>query len=408
MTPELEILVHISAPSRVIDDRKYRKQALGFLNFEAATRLEVGPCNEVPEQLVPVTPYLQGLERHASLAQPLRDEDDQHASKYPRVESTFYEELSWYGSVAARTYHQSRVPATMYTTPRVIVDRTPAMARPQTAPVPPSPSLQGTTHRRSQSDSWQTLPSVIPDSQPERSQLKRSFPESVSFSSSVGLSSPSAKRQRWNVADGTKPEDPQRSAKSAEDISATNPGPTTDSSPIWAMSSPVTPDGQGNGRVEVHPLPPKTSLASFATHITPSLALIEVKLPMARFYNPLITNRDVLTLERGYWQLLLDQKVELDERQKFWEFLEQFIREGRAGWGVWAEKFTEKRRMINEEVALEGESRDVDDEIVKVYCWGEVVGYIYILLFMGSHRKIKGMDAMWVDAGGNVVVRMGE
>ncbi|MCJ1379757.1 hypothetical protein MMC17_002860 [Xylographa soralifera] len=411
MTPELEILVHISAPSRIVDDGKYRKQALGFLNFEAAPRLETEPCNEVSEQLVPVTPHLQSLRGYASLARSLQDQGNQHASKDALFESTFYDEVPLYGTVPARTYPQSRVPATIYTTPRVVVDRTPAVARPQTAPVPASPSLRGTTYRRSQSDSWQTPPSVIPDSQPETSQLKRSFPEPVSFSSSAGLSSPSAKRQRTFLADGPQLEHTQssaRSAESAEYVPEAGTKPATDSSPTWATSSPESSDGRTNRRVEVHAPPPKTALASFTTHVTPSLALIEAKLPITKLYNPPIKTRELRILERGHWQLLLDHQVSGDEREKFWEFLEQFISEGRAGWGVWAEKLERKRQVMDGELLLEGESRGLEDQIVRVYCWGEVVDYIYILLFMGSHRKIRGMDAMWIDAGGEVVIRMGE
>ncbi|MCJ1433004.1 hypothetical protein MMC27_002363 [Xylographa pallens] len=403
MTPELEILVHISAPSRIVDDGKYRKQALGFLNFEAAARLETEPCTAVPEKLVPVTPYLPSWGRHANRTQPLQDGGDPPATKDALVESTFYDEVPWYGSVPARTYPQRRVPATIYTTPRVVVERTPAAARPQTAPVPASPSLQGATHRRSRSDSWQTPPSVIPDSQPERSQLKRSFPEPVSFSSSVDLASPSAKRQRSFLADGRQLEHTQ---SSAEDILAADVRPATDYPPTWTTSPPDSSDGRTKLRVEVHAPPPKTSLASFTTHITPSLTLIEAKLPITKLYNPPIKTRELRTLERGYWQLSLDHQVPFDEREKFWEFLEQFISEGRAGWGVWAEKIMHKRHVMDGEPLLGDEPRDGEVEIVRVYCWGEVVGYIYILLFMGSHRKIRAMDAMWVDAGGEVVVRM--
>ncbi|MCJ1401921.1 hypothetical protein MMC11_005138 [Xylographa trunciseda] len=408
MTPELEILVHISAPSRVIDDGKYRKQALGLLDFEATTRLDIGPCNDVPEQLVPVTPYLQGARSHASLAQPPRDKGIQDASRDALVESTFYDEVSWDSSVAARRDHQPPLPTTMYTTPRVVVNRTPALDRPQSAPVPASPSFQGTAHRRSQSDSWQTPPSVIPDSQPEPSQLKRSFPEPVSFSSSAGLSSPSAKRQRLDLVDEARLEHAPSSTESAEDIPVIGTRPTAPSSPPWTTSSGLSATSHRDGRVEVHPPPPKTSLASFTTHITPSLALIEEKLPMARFFNPVFMVRDPQTLERGYWQLLFDSKVLSHEREKFWEFLVQFISEGRAGWGVWAEKFQTERSMMNGEAAPEGQTQVAENEIVRVYCWGEVVGYIYILLFMGSHRKIKQMGARWVDAGGEVVIRMDE
>ncbi|MCJ1280882.1 hypothetical protein MMC26_000199 [Xylographa opegraphella] len=408
MTAELEILVHISAPSRVVDDGKYRKQALAFLNFEALPGSDTEPAKETPVQLVPVTPYLQSLGRHASLARHGKDKGGEQTSKDALVESTFYDEAPWSGSVPATTYHRSRVPATMYTTPRVVVDRTPAVARPQTAPVPASPSLQGMTHRRSQSDSWQTPPSVVPDSQPDNSQLKRSFPAPVSFSSSAGLSSPSAKRQRSYPAIEPQLECTQSSAGSAEDIVGAGSSLVTDSSPTWATPSPASPGSSANFRVEVHAPPPKTSLASFTTHVTPSLAMIEERLPLNKLFKPPIKTRELRALERGYWQLSLDHQVPIDEREKFWQFLEQFIAEGRAGWGVWAEKLKSTRRVMHGQPLLEGEPRNAEDEIVRVYCWGEVVGYIYIFLFMGSHRRIRGMDAMWIDAGGEVVVRMDE
>lgn len=45
-------------------------------------------------------------------------------------------------------------------------------------------------------------------------------------------------------------------------------------------------------------------------------------------------------------------------------------------------------------------------EVVKVYCWGEVVGEVWLLLWIGSKREIKGVGAQWVDAGGVAVVIM--
>ena len=45
-------------------------------------------------------------------------------------------------------------------------------------------------------------------------------------------------------------------------------------------------------------------------------------------------------------------------------------------------------------------------EAVKVYCWGEVVGEIWLLLFIASGRGVKGTGARWVDAGGVAVIVM--
>lgn len=50
--------------------------------------------------------------------------------------------------------------------------------------------------------------------------------------------------------------------------------------------------------------------------------------------------------------------------------------------------------------------REREREVVRVYCWGEVVGEVWLALFVGSKRKIKGSGARWVDAGGVAVVCM--
>ena len=54
------------------------------------------------------------------------------------------------------------------------------------------------------------------------------------------------------------------------------------------------------------------------------------------------------------------------------------------------------------------ENRDpgTTEEIVKVYGWGEIVGEVWLVLFLASERKIKGLGARWVDAGGETVVLM--
>lgn len=46
------------------------------------------------------------------------------------------------------------------------------------------------------------------------------------------------------------------------------------------------------------------------------------------------------------------------------------------------------------------------EEVVKVYCWGEVVGEVWILLYIGSDKKVRDVEAKWVDAGGVAVVVM--
>ena len=47
-----------------------------------------------------------------------------------------------------------------------------------------------------------------------------------------------------------------------------------------------------------------------------------------------------------------------------------------------------------------------EEEVAKIYCWGEVVGEVWLLLFIASDRKVIGAGAKWVDAGGETVVVM--
>ena len=82
----------------------------------------------------------------------------------------------------------------------------------------------------------------------------------------------------------------------------------------------------------------------------------------------------------------------------------QFVGErGQAGWGTWC---------VREFVRVRDDGDDGGDEerrveeVLKVYCWGEVVGEIWLLLFMASKREVKGVGARWVDAGGVAVVVM--
>lgn len=44
--------------------------------------------------------------------------------------------------------------------------------------------------------------------------------------------------------------------------------------------------------------------------------------------------------------------------------------------------------------------------MLQIYCWGEVVPHIYIVLFLATSRMVKGAGASWIDGAGEVVVRM--
>lgn len=54
----------------------------------------------------------------------------------------------------------------------------------------------------------------------------------------------------------------------------------------------------------------------------------------------------------------------------------------------------------------ENQSLVKQEEVAKIYCFGEVVGEIWIVLFLATERKIKGVGAHWIDASEEAVVIM--
>jgi hypothetical protein len=101
-----------------------------------------------------------------------------------------------------------------------------------------------------------------------------------------------------------------------------------------------------------------------------------------------------------------------------------------AGWGVWCVRCkSTSLAEVQEEAGTEkeagenGEKNTMDGENgngngkgeeekaaamfqLRTYCWGEIVGHVYLLVHLVSERKVKGTGAVWVDGGGSVVVRM--
>ena len=165
----------------------------------------------------------------------------------------------------------------------------------------------------------------------------------------------------------------------------------------------------------LHPPPPPISSNPFTSHITPSLALLADRLNPSRVYSPVYQTRDLHVLERGCWVLRFQlSSRSLDPKtagagagvwdtalfSRFWSFLSDFIAQGRAGWGVWA--YLDR----DPDPGPAPGSRLGQSLLLKVYTWGEVVHYIYLLLFLASERRIRGLGASWFDAAERVVVQM--
>lgn len=162
----------------------------------------------------------------------------------------------------------------------------------------------------------------------------------------------------------------------------------------------------------IHPPEPPVGLGKFTTHITPSLHNLANNSNLSQAYHPALTKRDIDPLERGHW-LVNCSSWPLQAQIDLWRFLEQTVGIGSAGWGVWCYRMSE-----GDEVEGSGSgdgSRDVEAGgvgdrarlgFLKVYCWGEVVKHVYLLLYSGSLSRVRKMGLQWIDAEGKVVVQM--
>ena len=151
----------------------------------------------------------------------------------------------------------------------------------------------------------------------------------------------------------------------------------------------------------ISPPPPQPSNTPFVTHLTPYLLIAPNNLPLAEYYVPLSTVRPIHPLNRGYWHIPITSFA-LDIKASFWDFMKQFVEEGRAGWD--AALVLEEGGSGSWGELLEGE--EGQGLVVKVFCWGEVVGHLWLILWVASQRRIKGVGATWRSVTEEVIVTM--
>ncbi|KJY00028.1 hypothetical protein TI39_contig345g00062 [Zymoseptoria brevis] len=156
----------------------------------------------------------------------------------------------------------------------------------------------------------------------------------------------------------------------------------------------------------IRPSHPASSLARFTTHISPALQHLANDSGLSSAFRPVSSSRAINPLERGHW--LVDCADWTPELQvKFWKTLETIIGEGNAGWGVWCSRGEEAPITMASQLP---DSVQIDNAApfgpVRVFCWGEVVKHVYLLLYVASSSKVRKLGLQWVDAEDLVVVQM--
>lgn len=380
-----EILVHISAPSGAVDDARYRAQVDAILNFQTRSRetitLRPGETDSCPFSPHPGTsPFLGGVD-------------------------------------------------TINLPPRVS----------------PLPSHRVPTQPGAQKDSLETPLSVIPDSQPQPAvdtECLTLYPEPPQCSSYTPSkrrrvdSSPQAldhlqhdERQAGSVG--------HRNTITAHTSLIVAPDTVSEEKQPQStntIAKPKCPTIHFLLPLEIKPPPPPISTSPFTTHITPTLEMLTARLKSPRTYRPTAQTRNLDILERGHWYLRLNlipsgqdntnapaantfapAPWDMSLFSRFWTFLSDFIKEGRAGWGVWCILEAEDDEGNNNTPSskeAEGHPESTGSVkaqqllSLKVFTWGEIARHIYLLLFLASERQVRKMGAQWHDARGEVVIQM--
>ena len=452
MIPSVEILVHVSGPSGGKDDTRYRKEAKGFLDFDPAETItvlgsdrEVNRAGHQSSEVSRIGYLTTGggatLQGH-TLGKPAASEDTPY-EVLPMVRTTFNQEANILQtpsglvakainssgdtsqrqaqSIAKSSVQQFKTPLNLKPStidlqrtsvkeiPYIQVEQTPALQRPRTAPGAATPLQTVRPLRRTQSDSWKTPPSTIPDSQPA----------GPSYSSQSIHSSPCLKRvYQSDSPSPTRNFPPPPNSKRPRLQESSSP-PSTESSGDFrslalSQSSPLPAlPPTSSLRVlsasevtyaEIHPPPPAISNEHFTTHLTNKLRILVDCLPLSKGFAPFLVREthEIPKLDRGYWLIPL-HAWKASDAKNLWQFLETFVGGGDAGWNTrcwWGliERDHDKQSGSDSDQALWNGEMIPEGmmEVIKVFCWGEVVREIWLMLYIGSKRAIKGLGSRWI------------
>lgn len=208
---------------------------------------------------------------------------------------------------------------------------------------------------------------------------------------------------------------------------------------------------------EINAPNPTQARSRFTTHISRNLQYIANRIPLAGHFRPATVTRDVGVLERGFWEIPItvadptdvevageswvmrkelrplqrradeavapDQHVRSDTRQQgslgngdqdddteeqsawtaskflnFWGNLASYIQHGKAGWGIRVVREVQSRSRPESSARLSIRLR--------IFTWGEVIGHVWLALWMLSDKLIVTLPMRWIAANGEAVVTM--
>ncbi|KAM3418786.1 hypothetical protein BST61_g4756 [Cercospora zeina] len=156
---------------------------------------------------------------------------------------------------------------------------------------------------------------------------------------------------------------------------------------------------------EIHPPKPTTSINDFTTHATEELSILHRRF-LAQ-YSPVMVTRRIFVHERGHWSVDCSS-WRAPKKLAFWRRLQSWIGNGTAGHGIWSTRRADlllTPRNTFEEPVFQADSNN-KFEHVRVYCWGELVEHVYLLLYTASEGSVRKLGVKWIDSKGDTIVQM--
>ena len=152
-----------------------------------------------------------------------------------------------------------------------------------------------------------------------------------------------------------------------------------------ALSARNSQADQVNSSLEIRPPSPPVGVKDISPVDLIPEKFAKLAHDLGSRYRPTV-RRDIDPFERGYW--LLDCKDwSAEARFNAWVFLSNYLKSGLAGWGAWCR-------------------RDPGHDWIRLYCWGHATKHTYLLLYLASGRQVKITGVKWHDAGSEVVLEI--
>jgi len=440
--PETEILVHISAPARVVDDKKYRLLAANYLEFESTSRINIiGRRAEAHSIVRDHRPKLKARKEEAppSANGPSLNES-QGVIESPRL--SFQDAINNFSSPRLRvltdpvlhgtqqswqpppsiiqdSMPDNSIALPLYCTPTRILEH--SAPTPSSSPVSRSPLSQRRQYDNEASQAAdqdrQNLESGSRGAGEQR--LLQGREPTIRHSPSLAKTSrqhrPAQKPSQFVKDARIAPSHPSQPAETASSSRAESEPPlarkrpklSTDDAPgssrdgsLARSKSDIAPrsssSSSSNLRTDtprqvpssleiLSPLPPtdKRELRPDDL-ITEVLGTLARELNLEKRFKPSLQTRELRPFERGYWRLDCSS-WEPELKRSAWGFLTDYLGKGAAGWGTSCR-------------------RDEAFSWIRLYCWGYVVGHMYLVLYLASRRRILHAGMEWVAGDGTAVV----